>query len=174
MTEPDTPTLHNVTVYYLEMLARPQIQLEPPCDGLSVIHAKSPSVAYYRFLYDAVGEDYRWLSRRKLSDEELAKIIQDPLDEIQVLHLDGTPIGFAELSRHDLGNVELVQFGLIPNWHGRGIGPWFLKWVIDHVWNPSVQRFWLHTCTFDHPAALPMYQKAGFVLYDEKQIQREY
>jgi hypothetical protein len=27
---------------------------------------------------------------------------------------------------------------------------------------------WLHTCTKDHPAALPNYLKAGFVVYKEE------
>ncbi|WP_166829742.1 GNAT family N-acetyltransferase [Thalassoroseus pseudoceratinae] len=174
MTQADSPKLHDVTVYYLEMLSRPELSLEPPRDGLTVIHAVNPSVPYYRFLYNAVGENYRWLSRRKLSDEELTEIIHDPLDDVLVLHLDGTPIGFAEICRREPANIELVQFGLMPDWHGQGIGSWFLRWVIDKIWQGSPQRFWLHTCTFDHPAALAMYQKAGFVLYDEKQIQREY
>jgi hypothetical protein len=33
---------------YLEMLARPEIVVPPPREGLAVVHAKKPSVAYYR------------------------------------------------------------------------------------------------------------------------------
>ena len=32
----------------------------------------------------------------------------------------------------------------------------------------GVGRFWLHTCTKDHPAALPNYLKAGFAIYKEE------
>jgi len=35
------------------------------------------------------------------------------------------------------------------------------------------KRVWLHTCTLDHPAALPNYQKAGFAIYKEEMITRE-
>jgi hypothetical protein len=42
---------------YLEMLARPQRLVPPAREGLVVVHVKKLSVAYYRFLYDAVGGD---------------------------------------------------------------------------------------------------------------------
>ena len=29
----------------------------------------------------------------------------------------------------------------------------------------KIERFWVHTCTFDHPNALGFYQKAGFKPY---------
>jgi hypothetical protein len=33
--------------------------------------------------------------------------------------------------------------------------------------DPRPRRFWLHTCTKDHAAALPNYLKAGFTIYKE-------
>ena len=84
----------DVTVYYLEMLAPIQRTVPAPRDGLSVLHIQKPTVLYYRALYDAVGQDFHWLSRRKLSDEALAAIIGDPRDELHVLHFDDKPAGF--------------------------------------------------------------------------------
>ena len=72
----------------------------------------APSVPYYRCLYDAVGKEYHWLSRRKLPDERLAEILNDPLHELHVLHIDGSPAGFAELDRRQPDEIELVQFGV--------------------------------------------------------------
>ena len=63
--------------------------------------------------------------------------------------------------------VELVQFGLTPEFIGQGLGKWFLQWTIDRAWSYEPTRFWLHTCTKDHPAALPNYLKAGFTIYKE-------
>ena len=80
-----------VKTTYLEMLARPERVVAPPRDGLAVVHAKKPTVAYYRFLYDAVGRDYDWTSRRKLSDAELAALLNDPRLEVHVLMADGVP-----------------------------------------------------------------------------------
>ena len=165
--------LVDVTIYYLEMLAPPVRSAPALTDGLTVVHARSPTVPYYRFLYDAVGGDYHWLSRRKLSDTELAAIIHDPLNDLHVLHVDGTPAGFAELDRRQPNEVELVQFGLMPNFIGQGLGKWFLQWTIEEAWSQQPSRFWLHTCTLDHEAALPNYIKAGFVQYKQEGIRRE-
>ena len=164
----------DVTVYYLEMRQHVARPLSPPRDDLIVLHAQRPSVRYYRFLYNGVGEDYRWLSRRKLDDASLAAIIHDPRVEVHVLHAAGCPAGFAELDRRQDGEIELKQFGLMPEFIGQGLGRWFLQWTIDRAFSYQPQRFWLHTCTLDHPAALPNYLRAGFEEYKREQLRREY
>src|SRR4051794_13956965 len=114
--------LVEVTVYYLEMLATSHRPVPAPRDGLTVLHVRSPTVPYYRSIYDAVGQDYHWLGRRKMSDDALAEVIGDPRDELHVLHVDGTPAGFAELDRRQGDEIELVQFGLMPEFIGQGLG----------------------------------------------------
>src|SRR5262249_57684059 len=104
-----------VKTTYLQMLAHPQRTVQPPRDGLAVIHAKKPPVAYYRFLYDAVGGDYDWTSRKKLSDAELAALLHDPGLEVHVLMADGVPAGFAELDLRTEGRIELLQFLPLSN-----------------------------------------------------------
>jgi GNAT superfamily N-acetyltransferase len=163
----------DVKVTYLQMFAHPRQIVSPPRDGLLVLHAKNPTVAYYRFLYDSVGRRWQWLSRRKLSDEQLAAVIHDPRDEVHVLHVEGVPAGFAELDRRQEGEIELVQFGLMPDFIGQGLGKYFLQWTIDRAWNYRPMRFWLHTCTLDHPAAIPNYRKAGFEVYKKEMTVRE-
>jgi GNAT superfamily N-acetyltransferase len=163
----------DVKVYYLEMLAHNHQTAAPPGEGLAVIHARKPTVAYYRFLYNTVGKDYHWYSRGKLPDAELAATVQDPLDEVHVLHVDGVPAGFAELDRRKEEEIELVQFGLMPEFIGQGLGKYFLQWTIDKAWSYRPRRSWLHTCTLDHPAALPNYLKAGFVIYKEEMKKTE-
>jgi len=163
----------NVKVTYLQMFANPSWVVPPPRDGLAVIHARKPTICYYRFLYDAVGRRWQWLSRRKLPDEELARIIHDPRDEVHVLHVEGVPAGFAELDRRAEGEIELTQFGLMPEFIGQGLGKFFLRWTVDRAWCYGPKRLWLHTCSLDHPAALPNYQKAGFQIYKEEMTVRE-
>jgi GNAT superfamily N-acetyltransferase len=174
VSKPRNPmNLVEVTVYYLEMLAPSHNSVPAPREGLTVAHVPSPTVPYYRALYTAVGQDYHWLSRRKMPDEALAAILSDPLNELHVLHVDGTPAGFAELDRRRPHDIELVQFGLLPGFIGQGLGKWFLRWTIDRAWSYAPNRFWLHTCSLDHPAAVPNYTKAGFVLFKQEVIQRE-
>ncbi|MCE9532579.1 MAG: GNAT family N-acetyltransferase [Planctomycetes bacterium] len=165
--------LVEATVYYLEMLTPPPASPPAAREGVTVQHIHAPTVPYYRSLYNAVGKDYHWLSRRKMSDEALAAIIDDPCMEMHVLHVNGKPAGFAELDRRQPIEVELVQFGLLPEFIGQGLGKWFLQWTIDKAWSYEPKRFWLHTCNLDHPAALPNYLKAGFVLFKKETIHRE-
>jgi GNAT superfamily N-acetyltransferase len=157
-----------VKTTYLQMFARPDRVVPPPREGLAVVHARRPTVSYYRFLYDGVGRDYDWPRCRKLSDAELAALLNDPRIEVHVLMVDGVPAGFAELDRRVEGEVELVQFGLMPEFIGQGLGRYFLRWAIDRAWSCGPSRFWLHTCSKDHPAALPNYLEAGFAIYKEE------
>src|SRR5262245_24322574 len=151
-----------VKVTHLQMLARPPSVIPPPRDDLAVLHAQRPTAAYYRFLYGTVGRDYDWTRRNKMTDAELCAIIQHPRNELHVLMVAGVPAGFAEFDRRIEGDIELVQFGLMPEFIGQGLGKYFLQWTIDKAWSYDPKRFWLHTCTKDHPTALPNYLKAGF------------
>ena len=156
-----------VKTTYLQMFVHPERVVPPPREGLVVVHARRPTVAYYRFLYDAVGQDYDWTNRKKRSDPELAALLNDARLEVHVLMADGVPAGFAELDRRTEGEIELMQFGLLPDFIGQGLGRYFLQWTIDKAWGYGPRRFWLHTCTKDHAAALPNYLKAGFTVYKE-------
>lgn len=162
----------DVKVFYLEMLARPERAVSAPRAGLSVIQAVRPTVSYYRYLYSTVGKDYDWYSRGQLSDADLAASLHDPRNELHVLHVEGTPAGMAEFDRRREGEIELVQFGLLPEFIGQGLGKWFLQWTVDKAWSCHPKRYWVHTCTLDHPAALSNYQQAGFKVYKEEMIKR--
>ena len=42
-----------------------------------------------------------------------------------------------------------------------------LKSALERAWGrtPGIDRFWVHTCTNDHPDALAFYVRSGFVPY---------
>ena len=157
-----------VKIFYVQMFGHAKRPVPPPREGLTVVHAKNPTVSYYRYLYHTIGREYHWLSRGKLSDAELAVVLRDPRNEVHVLHVDRVPAGMAELDRPNADEIELVQFGLMPEFIGQGLGKFLLQWTIDKAWSYGPKRFWLHTCSLDHPRALPNYLKAGFTLYKEE------
>jgi len=64
--------------------------------------------------------------------------------------------------------IEIVQFGILPEFIGRGYGAYLLRVAIDDVWQRGPERLILNTCTFDHPVALANYQRAGFQPYDQE------
>ena len=45
---------------------------------------------------------------------------------------------------------------------GLGLGRWFLGAAIEAAWATGPKQIVVQTCTLDHPAALPLYQKLGF------------
>jgi GNAT superfamily N-acetyltransferase len=157
----------DITVTFLEMLSPPPLG-KAARDGLVVVHAVRPTVGYYRFLSDAVGRPWQWFGRRGWSDAQLTALIHDPREEIHVLHVQGVPAGFAELDRRTEGEIELVYFGLMPEFIGLGLGRWFLQETVDRAWSYQPKRLWLHTDTLDHPAALPLYRKVGFEVYRQE------
>ncbi len=158
-----------VIVTYLEMTRQPVAPPPPrPVAPLAILRAETIGVAYYRYLYDAVGRPWRWHERRRMTDAELAAIVQDPKVEIYVLYCAGAPAGYAELDRRREGEVELAYFGLAPAHIGRGFGPWFLHAALGAAWTGAPRRVWVHSCSLDHPKALVLYQRAGFSPYRQE------
>ena len=151
-----------VTVTFLRM-DRPPAAPAPalPIDH-QVVRAATPTVAFYRFLYNTVGADYVWWLRRAMQDEELATLLRDPLVSIHVLYAGGEPAGFFELDARGWSDVNLSYFGLMPQAIGSGIGYPFLRQAIDAAWRIGPRGVTVNTCTADHPRALPTYLLAGF------------
>jgi GNAT superfamily N-acetyltransferase len=84
---------------------------------------------------------------------------------LHVLYLEHAPAGYYELRGHQDGSVEIAYFGLLPEYTGRGLGGWMLTRAARDAWERGATRVWLHTCTLDHPSALPNYRKRGFLPY---------
>ncbi|MEX0924220.1 MAG: GNAT family acetyltransferase [Rhodovibrionaceae bacterium] len=160
------------TITYLEMTAPPQLEpVHPPVDlRLALLHAERPSVAFYRYLYNAIGRDWLWWERRLLGDAELAAIVQDPRVEIYVLYAGGVPAGYFEIDRRQKDSVDLAYFGLLPDFVGRGLGSYFLTIAIETAWSSNPQRVTVNTNSLDHPRALPLYQRMGFEPVGQKRM----
>jgi len=158
-----------ITITHLEMLA-PLAQVVPrPSCQIAIIRAHNPPVHFYRYLYNTVGASHVWVNRRRLGDEALAQIIHDPGIEIYVAHLDGNPAGYIELKFLETREAEISYFGLMPDYTGRGLGRFFLAEAIRIAWARDIERLTVQTCTKDHPAALPLYQRLGFSPYAQSE-----
>jgi GNAT superfamily N-acetyltransferase len=158
-------------ITYLEMLARPTGRRVPaPLEKLALMRAENCTVHFYRYLYNAVGEPWLWFERRLIDDSSLAMLLHKPTIEIFVLYVRGVPAGFFELDTAAPRETKLCYFGLVYDFIGRGLGPYLLQAAIDQAWSRPLDRFWLHTSTFDHPKALSVYQQAGFVVYARRPV----
>lgn len=160
----------DVTITYLRQTSRPSLPPQPrPPRKLAILRAENPPAHFYRYLYDLVGRPWNWTSRRHLPDEELSKIIADPAVSLFVLYVDGVPGGMAEIDAAAAPIVEIRFFGLAPEFIGAGLSRYFLANTIDLAWAANPSEVHIETCTLDHPAALPLYQKFGFTVFDQRQ-----
>ena len=158
-------------ITYLEMLDRPAGKRVPaPLDKLALMRAEDCTVSFYRYMYDTVGRSWLWFERRLVDDAALTALIAKPTIEIFVLYVRGIPAGFFELDTAAPRETKLCYFGLIPDFIGRRLGPYLLQAAIDQAWSRPLDRFWLHTSTFDHPKALSTYQRAGLVVYARRRV----
>lgn len=132
---------------------------------LDVIHAEIPSPELSRFFYVSVGSDWFWYDRLSWSRAKWLEVLERPGAETWVAYLSGTPVGYFELVAQSDASVELVYFGLLPAFIGRGLGSELLKHAIERAWQLGPDRVWLHTCSLDHPRALALYESHGFVPY---------
>ena len=157
---------------YLEMTTSPAPR-EVDAAGKPgvVLHRMQPcSPALYRALYAGVGGPWHWYERLAWSDETLAAHLGRAGVEVHVLEVDGEPAGYFELDRHPEKGTEIAYFGLMPRFIGQGLGGWLLRKAIARAWEGESRRIWLHTCTLDHPTALPNYLRHGFVATGTEEV----
>ena len=153
----------STTVTYLALHAPPaRLPPAPAAPRMALMRAEDIPLHFYRYLYDRVGAACLWVERLGLSDEALAAMVQRAGIEITVLYASGAPAGYYELDFADAERPNLVYFGLMPEWIGRGMGAWLLGTAISEVFVRGAAEMTVNTCTLDHPAALPLYQRLGF------------
>lgn len=152
-------------VTYLEMRERPARAARTAPEGLRVRREEQPNLESYRRVFRDVGEPWLWFSRLRLDDAALANIIRDPRVDLFFLEESGAVKGILELDRREMPDIELAFFGLTPDIIGRGAGRFLMDFALDEVWARQPRRFFLHTCTNDHPGALAFYLRSGFRAY---------
>jgi GNAT superfamily N-acetyltransferase len=153
-----------VRVSYLELTQAPAPI--PAHVGQERISREQMPVDEYLDLYRRVGEPLRWDQRLKMPLDELRCLLRSARSQVYVLKdASGQALGFCEFERGGSQEVELKNFGLVPVAYGRGLGPWLLLTALHQEWELHPRRIWLHTDNWDHPAAVHVYESAGFRTY---------
>jgi GNAT superfamily N-acetyltransferase len=152
-----------VTRTFLEMRDPSQLNRKPMPVANARVERLSPcTVATYRELYRRVGDQWHWHDRLRWSDARLAAQMAKPNVSVWALHVGAELGGYFELEAQDEGAVEIVYFGLTPEFIGQGFGAALLTRAVDEAFGIGAARVWLHTCTLDSPRALPNYKARGF------------
>lgn len=133
---------------------------------LVIERVERPTPDLYRLCYRTVGEAYHWRDRWNWTDDEIRRHLAQPEITLHVARRGAALAGWYELRRvPEDRSVEIAYFGLCPDAIGQGLGKHLLSCAVRDAWALEPARVWLHTCTLDHPAALPNYKKRGFAPY---------
>lgn len=163
-----------VTVTHLELTARDQLRPAEKVEGFSVRLVFPPVPGFNRRCYETIGRQWHWRDRLPWSDDDWARWLATPgVRTWEFLHQGRPGVGYAELATDLAGNTEIVYFGLMPEFVGRGMGGAALSEIVDIAWGLPSQRVWLHTCTFDSPMAILNYEARGFRRFKSSEEWRE-
>jgi len=162
-----------VTRTYLELTAPSRFHPafgEFPDVTVGVVPVDEATPELYRRCYRTVGEAFHWRDRWDWTDAQIRAHLADPAIALYVAVRIGRGgealIGWYELRTvAEDRSVEIAYFGLVPAELGRGLGKHLLSCAVRDAWALGPARVWLHTCTLDHPNALPNYAARGFVPY---------
>lgn len=171
-----------LTTWSLEMTS--QADLVPaavPGPEIRIARSEVPSPEFSRFLYASVGGDIHWTDRLALTRAQWVEQLGRPGVETWVAYDRGTPAGYVEFDPQPDGVVEIMYFGLLPDFRGRRIGGHLLTVGIERAWSlaerwpelPATRRVWLHTCSQDGPTAMDNYLRRGFKVFKEESEQKE-
>ncbi len=163
----------HVTRTYLQLTApgqfRPGFEHYPDVALERLPHA---DVTLYRHCYRTVGQHYHWCDRWDWPDDRILVHLAEPKITVHLARRGAGLAGFYELRRvTDDDSVEVAYFGLVPVELGRGLGKHLLSCAVRDAWALGPARVWVHTCTLDHPHALPNYVSRGFVPYKTEEYE---
>jgi GNAT superfamily N-acetyltransferase len=152
----------SVTTWHLEI--SDPAELRPPSrpapEGLSIERVEDFRIN--RAFYEILGAEHEWTDHVGRDQEwwagHAARV------ETWLARLDEEPAGYVELERQLAGDVEIAYFGVLPPFHGRGIGAHLLAHAIRRGLELGT-RVWVHTCSLDGPQALPNYEARGMRVF---------
>jgi GNAT superfamily N-acetyltransferase len=160
------------TVTYLEMTSADALCASSKVSGLGLIRVdRDRGLPSVRTMAARVGGPHGWRSVVRTVPEWEALEAEHPLLQYWFVVFDGEPVGVANLEPQPAGEVEILTFGLVPEWVGRGLGGYALTlalrqaWATEPVGAERVRRVWLHTNSNDHPNALVNYRRRGLSVF---------
>lgn len=155
-----------VTIYYLEMNSPDELTpIGNQREDVEIRQAQIPNPELSRFLYTAVGSHWLWVDRLTWDYPTWFNYLNRQEIQTWIGYLRGTPFGYFELEHQSDNSVEIVYFGIMPQFFGKGLGKFLLHETIQKAWAMQPHRVWVHTCSLDHSIALKNYQARGFKLY---------
>ncbi|WP_405774647.1 GNAT family N-acetyltransferase [Streptomyces sp. NBC_00859] len=161
-----------VTTWTLRMSSPGQLRPVRSNTPMRVERSQVPSIDLSRALYAAVGSHVCWTDRFAWSHETWEAWVQRESMGTWIATVHGTVAGFFELEAQPGGAVEIVLFGLLPQFYGQGLGGALLTACVEQAWRGGIDwggphatpasHVFLRTSTLDHRHAVRNYLARGF------------
>ncbi len=129
---------------------------------IEVKENQSISVDFFLSIYERVGKNYEWTDQFLKDRQEVQSFIENKHVQFFELYFDGSLAGFFVLDFRVNSTCDLSYFGLIPDYIGKGLGSFMLRYAILTAWNKDINKMLVNTNTLDHERALALYKKNGF------------
>ncbi|MEU0934681.1 GNAT family N-acetyltransferase [Embleya sp. NPDC005971] len=159
------------TLMYLEMTSLDDLRPSRPVPSLA-LRRVDPATPLVQDLQARIGAPYGWRSVTRTEQDWAELHAAHPLRQPWLITHTGETAGIGNLEPQPAGNVEVVTFGLLPEYVGKGLGGCALTLLLRQAWHTApvvgtepVRRVWLHTSSEDHPNALVNYRARGLRLY---------
>ena len=150
---------------FLEMRARPAPRPSRSEASWRVERFEPVDLERYYALFHRVGDEHLWTLRLQMPHDEVRRLLNAPGYEAYALVTGDGDEGLLELDFRIDRECEIGLFGVAPRLIGSGAGRMLMNHAIESAWARPIDRFWLHTCTLDHPNAMAFYRRSGFVPY---------
>ena len=156
---------------FLELKDLKNLKTNPINKNKYLVKKIKPDFQLNKFFYKQVGKKHRWIDRLSWSDEKWYSYISNQNLETYVISENYDLAGFFELLYNpELKETEILYFGLLEEYIGKGIGGYALSVAIKKSFEKNIKRVWLHTCTLDHPNALKNYIARGMTVFKKENI----
>ncbi|MDQ4020971.1 MAG: GNAT family N-acetyltransferase [Actinomycetota bacterium] len=151
------------TITYLEMTSSDQLRAGrvPPAE-VTIDSVDATALVLIRSTHDRIATPHHW-SSLDWTEQQWSDLLARPGVRSWIARVGVDVIGLVQLEIHPGTDVEIIKFGLVPEFVGRGFGGHVLTVATRLAWDVGgVSRVWLHTSSFDHPHALHNYRSRGF------------
>jgi GNAT superfamily N-acetyltransferase len=150
-----------ITVTFLELTDPAAIRppQRPPRLPYELERVTDPQLGLW--LYERIGAAHSWVDRLRWPAQRWQNWVDS--GEAWMATANGEQAGLFSLRLLD-DPVEIDVFGLLPAFHGLGLGGHLLTDALRRGFELG-DRVWLHTCTLDSPHALPNYEARGMRVY---------
>ena len=142
--------------------------------GTKIYLDSNKDININKFFYKQIGKDHYWRDRLLWSDKEWVKYVNNKNLQTWIMKVNNSLVGFYEQELHESkSEIELIQMGIMKEFHGRKLGSILLQHIIRNAFNANVRRLWVHTCSLDHKYALKNYLSRGFKIFKKEEINFE-